>query len=52
MTSRNSTTSSVVRHANLNHRADQREMDIAASIQKVTEEVMLRMVRHVHETRE
>jgi len=27
----------------------QREMDIAASIQKVTEEVMLRTVRHVHE---
>jgi carbamoyltransferase len=26
----------------------QREMDIAASIQKVTEEIMLRMVRHVH----
>jgi carbamoyltransferase len=26
----------------------QREMDIAASIQKVTEEVMLRMSRHVH----
>jgi carbamoyltransferase len=26
----------------------QREMDIAASIQKVTEEVMLRSVRHVH----
>ena len=28
----------------------QREMDIAASIQKVTEEVMLRMASHVHET--
>ena len=28
----------------------QREMDLAASIQKVTEEVMLRMARHVHET--
>ncbi len=27
----------------------QREMDLAASIQKVTEEVMLRMVRHVHQ---
>jgi len=27
----------------------QREMDIAASIQKVTEEVMLRMARHVHQ---
>ncbi len=26
----------------------QREMDLAASIQKVTEEIMLRMVRHVH----
>ena len=26
----------------------QREMDIAASIQKVTEEIMLRMCRHVH----
>jgi carbamoyltransferase len=26
----------------------QRDMDIAASIQKVTEEVMLRMARHVH----
>jgi carbamoyltransferase len=26
----------------------QREMDIAASIQKVTEEVMMRMARHVH----
>jgi carbamoyltransferase len=26
----------------------QREMDIAASVQKVTEEVMLRMARHVH----
>ncbi|MHC4986811.1 MAG: carbamoyltransferase family protein, partial [Planctomycetota bacterium] len=28
----------------------QREMDIAASIQKVTEEIMLRCARHVHET--
>jgi hypothetical protein len=28
----------------------QRDMDIAASIQKVTEEIMLRMARHVHET--
>ncbi len=27
----------------------QREMDLAASIQKVTEEVVLRMARHVHE---
>ena len=27
----------------------QREMDIAASIQNVTEEILLRMVRHVHE---
>jgi carbamoyltransferase len=27
----------------------QREMDLAASIQKVTEEIMLRMARHVHE---
>ena len=27
----------------------QREMDIAASIQKVTEEIMLRMARHVHQ---
>ncbi len=27
----------------------QREMDLAASIQKVTEEVMLRTVRHVHD---
>ncbi len=27
---------------------DQRHMDIAASIQKVTEEAMLRMTRHVH----
>ena len=26
----------------------QREMDIAASIQKVTEEIMLRCARHVH----
>jgi len=26
----------------------QREMDLAASIQKITEEVMLRMARHVH----
>ena len=26
----------------------QREMDLAASIQQVTEEIMLRMVRHVH----
>jgi carbamoyltransferase len=26
----------------------QREMDIAASVQKVTEEIMLRMARHVH----
>ncbi len=26
----------------------QREMDLAASVQKVTEEVMLRMARHVH----
>ena len=29
-------------------RIGQREMDIAASIQKVTEEIMLRMARHVH----
>ena len=29
---------------------DQRDMDIAASIQWVTEEIMLRMARHVHET--
>ena len=28
----------------------QREMDLAASVQAVTEEVMLRMARHVHET--
>ena len=28
----------------------QREMDIAASVQKVTEEIMLRMGRHVHKT--
>jgi carbamoyltransferase len=28
----------------------QREMDIAASIQQVTEEIMLRMARHVHKT--
>jgi carbamoyltransferase len=28
----------------------QREMDIAASIQKVTEDVMLRIARHVHKT--
>ena len=27
----------------------QREMDLAASIQKLTEEILLRMVRHVHE---
>jgi carbamoyltransferase len=27
----------------------QREMDMAASIQKLTEEILLRMVRHVHE---
>jgi len=27
----------------------EREMDLAASIQKVTEEIMLRMARHVHE---
>jgi carbamoyltransferase len=27
----------------------QRDMDLAASIQKVTEEVMLRMARHIHE---
>ena len=27
----------------------QREMDMAASIQKVTEEIMLRMARHVHD---
>ncbi len=26
----------------------QREMDIAASVQEVTEEIMLRMARHVH----
>ena len=31
-------------------RLTEREMDIAASIQKVTEEVMLRMVRHAYET--
>jgi carbamoyltransferase len=30
-------------------RLTQREMDIAASIQSVTEEIMLRAVRHVHE---
>ena len=29
-------------------RITQRDMDIAASIQKVTEEIMLRMVKHVH----
>ena len=29
-------------------RLTQREMDLAASVQKVTEEIMLRMVRHVH----
>jgi len=28
----------------------QREMDIAASIQRVTEEILLRMVRHVHQS--
>jgi carbamoyltransferase len=28
----------------------QREMDIAASVQRVTEEIMLRMGRHVHKT--
>jgi carbamoyltransferase len=28
----------------------QKEMDLAASIQKVTEEIMLKMVRHVHKT--
>jgi carbamoyltransferase len=27
----------------------QREMDLAASVQKVTEEIMLRMARHVHD---
>jgi carbamoyltransferase len=27
----------------------QREMDLAASVQKVTEEILLRMVRHVHQ---
>jgi carbamoyltransferase len=27
----------------------QREMDLAASIQKVTEEILMRMVRHVHD---
>ncbi|MDD5431405.1 MAG: carbamoyltransferase [Candidatus Omnitrophica bacterium] len=32
------------REANLT----QKDMDIAASIQKVTEEIMLRMVRHIH----
>ena len=31
-------------------RLSQREMDLARSIQEVTEEVMLRMARHVHET--
>ena len=30
-------------------RVTQREMDLAASVQKVTEEVMLRIARHVHE---
>ena len=29
-------------------RVTQREMDLAASVQKVTEEVMMRIVRHVH----
>jgi len=29
-------------------RVTQREMDVAASIQKVTEKIILRMVRHVH----
>ena len=29
-------------------RITQKDMDIAASIQKVTEEIMLRMARHVH----
>ena len=28
----------------------QKEMDIAASIQKVTEEIMLKMVRHIHKS--
>ena len=30
-------------------RIDQRHMDLAASVQKVTEDVMLRIARHVHE---
>jgi carbamoyltransferase len=30
-------------------RVTQREMDIAASIQKVTEEIMLKMAKHVHD---
>ena len=30
-------------------RSPQREMDLAASIQAVTEEIMLRMARHVHQ---
>jgi len=29
-------------------RVTQREMDLAASVQKVTEEVMMRIIRHVH----
>ena len=44
---RSSTSSSAGRRASRSRALTQREMDIAASIQAVTEEIMLRMARHV-----
>ena len=42
-------TCSAARRASPMRDLTKRDMDIAASIQKVTEEIMLRMARHVHE---
>ena len=44
-----SISSSVARLVNRRAALTQREMDIAASIQKVTEEIVLRLARTVHE---
>ena len=40
---------SAARRGSRNRRSTQREMDLAASIQEVTEEIMLRCARHVHQ---
>ena len=45
---RSSTICSTGRRGRREARLTQREMDIAASIQAVTEEIMLRCARHVH----